>query len=298
MKTYSKLLLVFLGLMAGQLHAQIKVYNSLEEALEHADSVEYLEIDHLEDEDQLKVLTQFPRLKSLKLSNYHGTEAPEFLSSLTQLSELQFVNDDIVSLPQSYSKLVNLEKIEFLYDTHLDLQQTMEVLNQLPKLKELRIEGLANSTSLDSIHFPDNLKVLSLRNNHLRSFPTGILDIEQLEVLDIGDNYFNQLPKSLSAMKSLNTVFLDQQPLLQFNQTLETLNKSSCLRSVYLGGNHLSPNNLSSLSQKHSYEAIFDDSSILLNTHYKPHIDWLVPFQTDMDHLNGETSIKVNINKR
>lgn len=255
----------------------IKIYHSIGEGLREPNQVEFLEVINLTDLDSLELLTTFPNLKGLSLIDYHFGMAPESLSKLTELRELRFINDDFYTIPASYQNLVNLKKVEFIYDTHLNLESTFNFLSALPALEELRIEGLSAPVFSDQIQFPAQLKILSLRNNHLNVLPEGIATIKSLEILDIGNNEFMELPAFIKLMPNLSTIYLDQQPFLRFDYTFSLLKELPALTELHLEGNHLSREMVKSFTHESFFRVFLDEDHFARTHHYTPHINMNLP---------------------
>ncbi len=283
MTVLQKLISCCLSLILITCHARsqetdsIKIYRSIGEGLQEPTQVEYIEVVNLNDLDSLDLLTKFPNLKGLSLIGYHFGTAPEALSQLTQLRELRFINDDFYTIPSSYQKLINLEKVEFIYDTHLNLQSTFDFLSALPALVELRIEGLYEPFFSDQILFPAQLKILSLRNNHLNTLPLGIAAIQSLEILDIGNNEFMELPSFIKSMPNLSTIYIDQQPFLRFDYIFSFLKELPALSDVHLEGNHLSREMVESLTRESLFKVFLDEDHFARTNHYTPHININLP---------------------
>ncbi len=261
----------------GQETDSIKIYHSIKEGLVEPSKVVFLDLSHPDDLDSLELLNAFPNLKSLTLIDYHAGVAPESISKLTQLEELRFVNDDFYTIPAAYQNLIHLKKVEFIYDTHLNLQSTFQFVNALPALEELRIEGLSEPVFPEQIQFPAQLKILSLRNNHLNALPAGIASINSLEILDIGDNELMELPNFIKSMPNLNTIYLDQQPFLRFDYTFNLLKELPVLAVVHLEGNHLSREMVESFSREAIFKVFLDEDHFAQTKLYRPHINMNLP---------------------
>jgi Leucine-rich repeat (LRR) protein len=275
----------------------LHIYRSIEEGLQAPENVRTLEITHLQDTDSLALLSQFPNLTSLSLIDYQFADAPEPIATLTGLKELKFINDDFYTLPESYKDLVNLEHVEFVYDTHLNVESALDFASSLPALKELRIEGLPGFTISDQIVFPNQLRILSLRNNHLNTLPIGIVELQHLEILDIGDNELLELPASISNLSHLNTIYLDQQPFLSFDTTLGLLQKIPELSIVHLEGNHLTRATIDSLRHDALFKIFIDEDHNATSLMYTPHINMNLPPMPKTTYTPENAGFKVGINR-
>lgn len=275
----------------------VQVYHSIGEALAEPEKVEVLEVVNFSGEDSLELLTRFVNLKSLSLIDYHGSTAPAPIAKLTGLKELKFINDDFYFVPDSYKNLVNLERVEFIYDTHLNLQSTLSFVSALPVLKELRIEGLSSPVIPNNLSFPRQLKILSLRNNHLNTLPQSISQLDGLEVLDIGDNEFLELPPFLTELKGLNTIYLDQEPYLRFDQTFDVLNQMPALRAVHLEGNHLTREIIEAYTREVVFNVFLDEDHAAPTQVYTPHINMNLPPMSQGAYSTPSGTFKIPINR-
>jgi Leucine-rich repeat (LRR) protein len=291
------------SLCAKNLAAQITqsdsvhVYHSIGEALAEPEKVEVLEVLNISDADSLELLTRFVNLKSLSLIDYHGTTAPVSIAKLTGLRELRFIKNDFYFVPDAYKNLVNLERVEFIYDTHLNLQSAFNFISNLPTLTELRIEGLSEPVFPDLIVFPKHLKILSLRNNHLNALPQGLAELKELELLDVGNNELLELPSFLSELNGLNTIYLDQQPYLRFDQTFEILKKIPSLSEVHLEGNHLSRETIEIYTREVVFKVFLDEDHAALTRVYQPHINLKLPPMSQMGYTNQSGKFQIPINR-
>ena len=281
------------SLALGQSDPNIKVYHSIEEGLKEPNKVEYLEIESISDEDSLKLLSQFPKLQSLSLIDFHSASAPEAIADLKGLKELRFINDDFSTIPASYEKLTNLKRLEFIYDTHLNVQDALHVINKIPSLVELTIEGLPGSQFSDELTFPSQLHFLSLRNNHLDHIPRGILNIFGLKVLDLGDNEFLELPFHLSDLTNLNTIYLDRLPFIHLDKAFPILNNMPKLKIVHLEGNHLDNEKIEGFRELSLFQ-LFLDEDLIMNQQ-KVNLD--MPKVSKFSNDPNDASIKIPIKR-
>lgn len=275
----------------------IHVYHSISEALAEPEKVQVLEVSNVTDSDSLELLTRFVNLKSLSLIDFHGTTAPASIAKLTGLKELRFIKDDFYFVPDAYKNLVNLERVEFIYDTHLNLKSAFDFISNLPTLTELRIEGLSEPVFPEDIVFPKHLKILSLRNNHLNALPRGLSQLQELELLDIGNNELLELPVFLSELNDLNTIYLDQQPYLRFDQTFEILKKIPSLSEVHLEGNHLSRETIEIYTREVVFKVFLDEDHAAFTPVYTPHINLKLPPMSQMGYTNQSGKFKIPINR-
>lgn len=258
-------------------HDSIRVYRSISEGLKEPDKVRVLEVSNLTDLDSLNLLTTFENLESLSLIDYHFGTAPPVIAELKGLKELKFINDDFYFIPETYKNLIHLEHLEFINDIHLDLTSTFNFAAALPSLIELRIEGLKGPTIPDQFEFPAQLKILSLRNNHLNNLPAGIGKLSALEVLDIGSNELLELPSFITNLNFLRTIYLDHQPYLRLSYSFELLNQIPTLNAVHLEGNNLNSASIERYQCEAFFKIFLDEDHAILSKMYSPHIQLNLP---------------------
>jgi len=271
-------------------------YSSLSDALLSPNDVRELNLIGPIDEDSLKMISQFANLKSLQLENFPTRTAPEFISELHQLEELRFVNDAFDSIPKSYANLVNLRRIDFVRDTNLNLEKTFNVLSELPRLQELRIEGFNNESLSNNLVFPPQLQILSMRNNHLMSVPTGVTRIEGLTLLDIGENDLTQLPYEMTGLKNLQTLYLDHEAQMQFDQTFNMLSSFPKLEVLHVDKSVIEQAEVS-WKNKTPEQLLLDPSLMNASPYYMPNSTFMVPQQTVPQGDGKETIRLIPISK-
>jgi hypothetical protein len=219
---------IILCIISSHFISQVHIDRSISEALKHPEEVKYLE---LQSADSINYLTEFSHLESLTLINFTDSVAPTQVGELSSLKELRLINDNFKYLPNNYTNLKQLERIEFIHDSNLDLNRVFSITNELPNLTEMRLEGF--SADLESLHFPSGLKLLSLRDNHLKTIPKSVFSLPQLQVLDLGNNDITTL-NNLDKLTSINTLYLDHQSSLENIYSESYFQKFKNLNKVYL----------------------------------------------------------------
>lgn len=271
------------------------MYNSLQSALQNPDKVYTLQIDGISNPDSLQMLGTFPNLRSLQLKGIKGSVAPNVISQLTQLQELRFINDDFDSIPQSFARLKNLRRIDLVSDSNLNLESTFRILNQLPSLTELRIEGFDNASLNDNLVFPAQIKILSIRNNHLDRLPLGITKLNRLELLDIGENNFQLLPMELTNLSSLKTLYLDHESNMFFDQTFDILHSFPKLETLHLDKSIIDQAE-TKWKGKTPTQLLLDPNLLNTSPYYMPNTLFTVP-QTTVPTGNGRETFNIPISK-
>jgi len=138
------------------------VYRSLEEALQHPDSVYKLDLHRKRytsfPKDILRLpnlrilnlsrnriavippeIAELKKLNELDLSHNKLTQVPPALGSLTQLIVLNLNRNKITSLPPEMGDLVNLQTLE-MWDNELDT--VPDEFSNLKKLRKLELRGI------------------------------------------------------------------------------------------------------------------------------------------------------------
>ena len=65
-----------------------------------------------------------------------------------------------------------------------------------------------------------NLEFLSLKDEHLKEVPHGLVYLNKLKILDLSGNDIKELPSFMRKMKNLEEVYLNDETNLDVNQSL------------------------------------------------------------------------------
>ena len=84
-----------------------------------------------------------------------------------------------------------------------------------------------------------NLEYLSLKNDHLRTLPKEIFELQKLKILDISSNDFETLSNDFIKFKNLEELYLNNEKNLNVPQTLNLLSKLPKLKALHLEGDNL-----------------------------------------------------------
>ncbi|KAK0593199.1 hypothetical protein LWI29_032789 [Acer saccharum] len=126
-----------------------------------------------------KGMKDFPKLKTVKLSNSHNLiETPDF------------------------TMVPNLEMLDVKGCTKLrKVHKSVEVLKSL---SVLNLEGCKNLQSFQVFFVMKSLKILNLRGcSKLDKFPENLEELELLEELDVGGTAISQVPSSIARLTNL-----------------------------------------------------------------------------------------------
>lgn len=84
-----------------------------------------------------------------------------------------------------------------------------------------------------------NLENLSLKDDHLKEIPAGIMTLKNLKKIDLSGNDFKILPANFWALGSLEEVILNDDKKMDLPKTLSILAKLPNLKSLHLEGDQL-----------------------------------------------------------
>ncbi|TXG49822.1 hypothetical protein EZV62_025697 [Acer yangbiense] len=126
-----------------------------------------------------KGMKDFPKLKTVKLSNSHNlTETPDF------------------------TMVPNLEMLDVKGCTKL--RKVHESVEVLKSLSVLNLEGCKNLQSFQVFFVLKSLKILNLQGcSKLDKFPENLEELEHLEELDVGGTAITQVPSSIARLTNL-----------------------------------------------------------------------------------------------
>ena len=175
------------------------------------DMIEYLDLSH-------NSLTSLPSgigflTKCTKLVASHNklVDLPSEIGFLRSIQMLDLSHNELKSTPDSTKELHNIEQMYIHHNCLINLPN----LKQCAHLKELligfnRIEQL---TEEDIENTANQLKVLDLRDNKLKSLPDEIVNLQSLERLDISNNELSTLPFALGTLPHIKSLMVDGNPM-------------------------------------------------------------------------------------
>jgi Leucine-rich repeat (LRR) protein len=118
-----------------------------------------------------ELLSQFPKLRSVRVTITEGAQLPASVTAATGLREL------------------HLEGWELSHSAELQAQ-----LNAMPQLQTLSIRGKMEGLDLNRL---SQLRQLDLSYCQLQQWPAGILELDHLQSLNLSGNPISRLPQAL-----------------------------------------------------------------------------------------------------
>lgn len=109
-----------------------------------------------------------------------------------------------------------------------------EALENPEAVKRLDLAGQEVNLTDDILKRFKNLEFLSLKDDHLKEVPHGIVYLSKLKVLDLSGNDISTLPRFMKKLKNLEEVFLNDETNLSVSQSLSVLNRLPKLRSLHM----------------------------------------------------------------
>jgi Leucine-rich repeat (LRR) protein len=124
-----------------------------------------------------------------------------------------------------------------------------EALKNPEKVYRLNLSNQNISLAGDKWTMFKNLQYLSLKDDHLKTIPVEIGNLENLRVLDLSGNDFELLPATFSNLKKLEELILNDEKNFKIDSNMDILATIPNLRILHLENDHLDklPINFSSL---------------------------------------------------
>lgn len=192
--------------------------HSIEEALEHKDSITNLVLHKQTFSDELF----------------------EHISELSQLEEITFFNCTINSFPKSFLALKNLKEITMygnniqctkidqlpanikrLSLTNCEFQDLEKTLSNLSNLTSLSIENSQLKELPNCIRNIPNLQYLELNENQLTTLPSSLKGLIRLRHLELSKNHFSEIPSVISELSSLQKLDFSHNQLTQVSESFK-----------------------------------------------------------------------------
>ncbi|MEO8770663.1 MAG: hypothetical protein ABI402_11275 [Ferruginibacter sp.] len=242
----------------------MQIQRSLKKAMKDPLSVQGLDLRQLKPILLFPEIDQFINLEFIDISNCPGLDWKDAcikLSQLPKLTEVKAFGAGIKMLPPEFGLLKNLKKIDFASNT--ELKMLPESFSNLIALEDISFYGCGLETLTQSEwNFPNllslslgrnklkkfpeqffkglaGLQELNISNNQLESLPESICDLENLKSILAGSNLFQALPVNFAQLTSLETLWLDSCPAINYDNELEKI-KNTPIRNLSIFGNNIS----------------------------------------------------------
>lgn len=219
-----------------ELYLNNEKYLDLEQSFNVINKITHLKRLHLDSIPNFKLPKQLAVNDSIEYLSmrYDGLHyIPAQLRRFRHLKSLDLEGNAIESVSSSILKNGELESLILSISPGFNFRKSFTVLAKEPRLKSFTISNSTVEFSED-FFILNNITSLSLRNNHLKTFPTSILTLKNLKNLDLSGNDFKSLPSTILALNSLETLDLTGDRYLNFNQTADLVRYLPSLRLIHI----------------------------------------------------------------
>ncbi|KAJ8306778.1 hypothetical protein KUTeg_015669 [Tegillarca granosa] len=184
------------------------------------------------------------------------------------IRKLSISDNEITSIPPAIASLINLEEFDL---SVIDMPENIKCC------KYLRVVD----ASVNPLGKLSKLKILEIRENHLKTLPKSFSRLTELERLDIGHNEFGELPDVIGNLSSLLELWCDHNQITKITPTIGNLKQLMFLDA--------SKNNLQSLPSE------IEDCSSLADLHLTTNHIQALP--ESLGNLSNLTTLKVDDNQ-
>nr|XP_020828543.1 leucine-rich repeat-containing protein 69 isoform X3 [Phascolarctos cinereus] len=161
------------------------------------------------------------------------TTVPSLVRKLCHLKTLDLMSNKISKLCPEFFSLTKLRKL------NLGNNQLEEVPEELMFLKNLEIlhlfENLIKSFSPKSFDGLENLNILNLNHNKLKTIPPEINRLQNLKSLSLNNNQLTDIPKELCSLACLSEIQLNYNQIVSIPEefkSMKNLRKLSLARNL------------------------------------------------------------------
>lgn len=158
-------------------------------------------------------------IKYLNLVWNYLEKLPSWIIRMRNLEEIDLSNNYGLEFPLELKELKHLRSLSFS-DSPMELPFGIGDFQALTDLFMSNCSLSANDFPVDFVKL-DQLKYLSLSENHLETFPEEICKLTELEQIEIRDNPIQSFPSSLAKLSQLRKLVLSRDVFAQHQQDLE-----------------------------------------------------------------------------
>ena len=108
-----------------------------------------------------------------------------------------------------------------------------------------------------------NLENLTLRNDKLIEFPSGIFSLKKIKYMDLSGNDFRTLPQDFSKLTNLEELYLNNEKNIDLPATLNVLIKLPKLKALHLEEDNLTALPVEILSFKNLEELYLNNNNFI-----------------------------------
>jgi Leucine-rich repeat (LRR) protein len=186
------------------------VYFTIDDANKNPDDVIELNLSTKGLYNIPKVILKYKNLKILELFDNYISDIPDWMVNLDKLEKLTLFKNQFKVFPASILKLKNLRVLDFSANEIGGFQKLDYPSTQKSKLNEINLSlNKISDVPQDFIYF-ENLKIIKLENNNLKTIPPVLFKMKSLEKLYL---YHNQITDynidDNSPVNDLKSMFLD-----------------------------------------------------------------------------------------
>lgn len=149
-------------------------------------------------------------LEVLNLSKNGVLDFPDNIRSCKCLRSIDVSVNPLGKLPDGFTQLVNLQEL-YLNDTFLEFLPANFGRYGLPISKSHCMYSLIFTIFAYRL---TRLKILELRENHLKTLPKSLVRLTELHRLDIGQNELVELPEVIGSLTNLTELWCDSNRLV------------------------------------------------------------------------------------
>lgn len=152
-----------------------------------------------------ETIGSIPTLETLKLEYCSLEKIPESIGNLTGLTYLSLYRNKLSSLPEQIGNCTSLQRLSLSFNELSTLPTTFAAL------QELTLLGIGGNQFTELPALLGELKKLNslaANRNELTTLPESFSQLTALRTLNLEDNLFTEFPQSITALDSLERLYL------------------------------------------------------------------------------------------